>query len=492
MRKYLLLSLALLCALALFVSCTGEEPEETAGESVTDAATDTDADTAADTDADATTDAATDTDTDAEPGTESDTATESESETETDRVWLYDPIDPATLTVTKTYDNNHGAILSSYGEQSADTYEAICVHYEQNGWDIWCENEWVGNRYTTYTKGSELAHVYRIDATGEVKIVTDATGADGLPAQDADFAGDLPTSVTQLQQQTTETSGMAYVVRLSDGSFIVYDGGYSNTVDQLLTEFKTLDPDGDIHIRAWIITHSHDDHYTAFRELSLRKSRYLADYGLTIQLDTVVVAPISDADALAMDDDGNFYATMLETCVEKFDGAKICYAHTGMTLPLGNVTVEILYTPEDLFIDGSTGYFNDSSIISRIRATDPGAGETLNMIFLGDAGVSVAGRLVDYYGDYLKSDMCQISHHGVENFPLSAYEIIAAPTLFYPCNNYLYALTDRDAHVRAALRESDVTLEILLRDNDKYTRYLNPALNPEPIGKPDASGTFPE
>ena len=78
--------------------------------------------------------------------------------------------------------------------------------------------------------------------------------------------------------------------------------------------------------------------------------------------------------------------------------------------------------------------------------------------------------------------MCQISHHGVENFPLLAYRIIKSSILWYPCNTDLYsggAGANRDANVRAVLRDSSVTKEILLRDNAKYTRYFNPELNPE-------------
>ena len=100
------------------------------------------------------------------------------------------------------------------------------------------------------------------------------------------------------------------------------------------------------------------------------------------------------------------------------------------------------------------------------------------MMFRGDAGNEVAKRLMLYYESALRPDMIQISHHGVENFPLLAYQMIRPAILFYPCNTSLYNLTDRDADVRQALKLSPVTKEILLRDDELYVRYLNPELNP--------------
>ncbi len=473
MKKCLFLLCALL-ALGLFSACTEDAPApetgtETAGETIA-----------------ATTSATTP---ETLPETTPTTVPETLPETETESP--YAPIDPATLTAAKTYDNQHGAVLSTYPGKTVEDYEGVCVYYEQAGYERYCENAIGGNLYSTYVKGAEMAHVYRIEAEQELNIVRSETNGATLPPRDGGAIGEGVTSITQLQQQASETSGMAYVIHLSDGSFLVYDGGYASTIGQLLTELKALNGgNGDIHIRAWIMSHSHDDHYSGFRELSMRGGRYLNEYDVSLTLDYFVLAPISDTDAVAMDDDGNFYASQLAKCMDKLEGTQVCYVHTGMTLRFAGMALDVLYTGEDLFIDGSTGYFNDSSMVTRLRSEREGESHT--MLFLGDAGSGVADRLERYYGDALKSDMCQISHHGVEDFPLSAYEKIAASTLFYPCNNWLYALTDRDADVRAALRESDVTEEILLRENDKYTRYFDPSKNPAPIGKPDKTGLFPE
>lgn len=390
----------------------------------------------------------------------------------------YDELDPNFLTVTTQYVHDDGSVLSSYVGETVQTYEEVCVFYEAEGYELYCENNYNENLFSTYVKGDKLTHIYWIDALDELNILTSDTRGANLPEKNITAEGDFPLSVTQLQQETSQTSGMAYIIQLQDGSFIIYDGAYAGTVRELCNTLVKLKGDKDIHIRAWLITHSHDDHYSGFEAFTTQQKRYLN----SLTLDYVLISPISKNQSIAMDGDANYFAGKIQQDIQAFEGAKLCYVSTGMSFDFLNARMDILFTPDELFIDGTTWYFNDTSTISRISSNQKDSGDTMNMIFLGDAGVNVAERLMMYYGHFLRSDMCQISHHGVENFPLLAYRIIKASIIWYPCNTNLYsggAGAGRDDNVRAVLRDSSVTKEILLRDNAKYTRYFNPELNPE-------------
>ena len=93
--------------------------------------------------------------------------------------------------------------------------------------------------------------------------------------------------------------------------------------------------------------------------------------------------------------------------------------------------------------------------------------------------------LVNTYGDYLESDMCQVSHHGVEDVPVSFYDVVKSPILFYPCNQYLYDLDSRFNDVRAALREKEYTKEILIAELDRFTRVWGTSFDSEaPLSMP--------
>ena len=82
--------------------------------------------------------------------------------------------------------------------------------------------------------------------------------------------------------------------------------------------------------------------------------------------------------------------------------------------------------------------------------------------------------------------MCQISHHGVENVPLSFYEYVKAPILFYPCNYDLYVQTQRHWDVRSAMEEWPCTKEILISGLGQYVRAWGTKFDADaPLSLPD-------
>ena len=122
-------------------------------------------------------------------------------------------------------------------------------------------------------------------------------------------------------------------------------------------------------------------------------------------------------------------------------------------------------TPETLFKDAdSFGNFNNTSVVTRLYD------EGYSALFLGDIAKLGADRMASLFGKYLKSDMCQVSHHGVEDVPLSFYEIVQASILYYPCNIELYDQIERHWAVRTALEKKEYTKEILIAGCGQYAR----------------------
>ncbi|MBR0449837.1 MAG: MBL fold metallo-hydrolase, partial [Clostridia bacterium] len=65
----------------------------------------------------------------------------------------------------------------------------------------------------------------------------------------------------------TYGNGMSVVYRLSDGSLFIFDGG-SGYVRYLLYKcLKDLSGGGKIRVAAWVMTHSHGDHFGAMKPL---------------------------------------------------------------------------------------------------------------------------------------------------------------------------------------------------------------------------------
>lgn len=403
-----------------------------------------------------------------EPTPETPTGNQTENDTEAGTLPETEPplpaIDPATLgACSAQYTTSVGSVLESWENTDADTFHGVCRFYETSGYTLYQTNDMNGNLASTYEKDGEIKHVYYQPARHELNISTDPAGVSSLPPKEPEtVTGSTTTTVTQVSAK--EINGMGYVIQLADGTFIVYDGGYESGVAELWDTLVTLNGgDENIHIRMWILTHSHDDHYPC--SLAFLRNKKTDN----VRVDYLMYCPVNEND-VPNSSGSAFFCNNLPKRLSVFTehGAQVVIAHTGMSFRFCNVTLEILSTADEMYIEDTWSNFNNSSIVSRIT-TDNGH----SMIFLADAARAVGDKMIELYGTYLKSDMCQIAHHGVEDYPLEAYHLIAAGILFYPCSQSLYDLPNRDADVRAALREAEYVKEILIRDHTRFTRNLD-------------------
>ncbi len=366
------------------------------------------------------------------------------------------PLSSEDLTNDERYFCGNRDLLYSYYEKTKDDFLSVCKYYTEEGYDLYSYNEINGNLFATYTYEERMLHIYWIECEEELNIVFSANNGGNLPPKNPEItSGNYKTTITQLHSK--EINEMGYVIQLADGSFIIYDGGYANQADQLwetLTELKGSE--ADIVIRAWLITHAHGDHYPCFAAFGHK-------YGDKVTLETLLINPIGNKTGAIED---TYLNKAVLNDVKLFEGAKVCYVHTGMMLNFCNVQMEILFTHEELYIADASTNLNNTSIVSRIYNGD------YTCLMLADAGEPVGERMVIYYGDELKSDMCQVAHHGVEDFPLIAYRHIKPSILWYPCNSTLYNENARDVEVRKALKNSKHTKEIILYDEARQTREL--------------------
>ena len=106
--------------------------------------------------------------------------------------------------------------------------------------------------------------------------------------------------------------------------------------------------------------------------------------------------------------------------------------HTGQELVLGDMTVEVLYTPADLR-QGDLNDYNDASLVMRLSVN----GKTLLMT--GDAATATWKLLASKYGSFLKSDYLQVPHHGAAGGgTVAAYDLIDPDVLYWPAGENLY------------------------------------------------------
>ena len=372
-----------------------------------------------------------------------------------------------------TYDCQDDSTLYTYGGKTEADFEAVCAHYKALGFRVYSDTAKNGSRFTTLVGDGPMAHIYWLKNAGELNLVLSQTAASTLPpVTPAVTTGDTAVSVTQIKD-AAHVNGMGYVIQLADGSFIVDDGAYSDQARKIVATMEEMIPEGETPlIRAWVMTHSHNDHWPTFSRVADRlASRVKVEY--------VMFAPIDPETAVAHGGDTYFNDKIHEDIAKL--GAKTVYAHTGMEFTFCNLKMEILMSADDIYKTGNhNNYFNNSSTVSRLYD------ESYSALFTGDCGKESSNLMEEIYGDYLKSDMCQISHHGVEDVPLSFYETVKASTLFYPCSQWLYDQTDRHHDVRKACEEMASTKEVLIAGLGQYTRPWGTSFEADaPLSVPD-------
>lgn len=365
--------------------------------------------------------------------------------------------------IVYTYTSGDGATTLHQMNADVHDYDYVCESLEENGYTEYCTNT-VGDLVsTTYTKDDGVVTVTLNGNLQELYTTTSDIGAHSLPEVGGAYTVRNETTITQVY--SVNDNGMCYLIKLADGSFIIYDGGYAGEYitdgvhkDDSQNVYNTLvklnGGEENIHVRAWLITHSHGDHYQVFK--------YFANnYANKIKVDTVLCSPV----ASGVTDYDRYLTEIVKSDAAKF-GADIAYVRTGMSLQFIDVTLEILVTPEQVYKTGDTGDFNQTSVVSRIKNDDG------SMIFLGDCGEAVCNWLIPTYGEALKSDMVQAAHHGCETATAELYDNIAAATVFIPCN-YQLLISDRGGTVKQHLISAEYSKEIIIHSYGTATRALS-------------------
>lgn len=301
-------------------------------------------------------------------------------------------------------DGGDGTELVIYQADSS-ACDAYLKKLDKAGYGQYATNEIDGNRYFTCLGNGQTLTVMDNPSLGTVRISVDPEEY-RLALQPEQVNAVVQPSVTMLGLEGYEVNGganqngLSMLYQLSDGSFIVVDGGHNKDLaaDQLYETMVRLAPDpNDITIAAWLITHSHNDHAGAF--LSFRRS-----YALHVKLEKLLVSFPSEKQYDAAST-STYYHDHILADVAYYPGAEVIKVHPGQVFYIRDAVMEILYTLDLLEPEGLTN-FNNSSIVTTVTL----GGQKL--LQTGDCGVEASSILVRSYTDALRCESVQVSHHG--------------------------------------------------------------------------------
>ena len=239
-----------------------------------------------------------------------------------------------------------GAEMLRFNYVIKDTYKALCAAYEEDGYTLYCEDPrqtYFLSESRTYTKGDECVVLFFFLWEYQLHVTTLKKGAKNLP--DPSIAENVqavcPVTITQPK---TEQQGMCEIMRLADGSFLLFDSCSRGAEDVIYQTLCNLNgsPEG-IRIRVWVMTHVHGDHYGGFLG-------FAAKYADAVTLDTMMYAPVNrDVIAtiasykIAWDTIDYFFNGAFDEFVKKyFPNTVLCTVHAGQRFKLPGVEMRIL------------------------------------------------------------------------------------------------------------------------------------------------------
>lgn len=328
---------------------------------------------------------------------------------------------------------NKGSSVSYFKNSRCEMLQAYCAYLEENGAVRKESFERDGHSFFAYRKGKSSYFINYYDTLKELYIVEE-TNSLYFDHKNSPIDASYTPEITQID---LEDFGMSYVIRLSDGRFIIFDGGrnFAPDADKLFDCLKKGTASERPRIAAWIMTHPHTDHFHCF-------VGFMEVYGTLVDIDAFYFNfpehdDIENFPALAKsganfeyDTSGVAYIPKMYEAIEK-TSAKIYTPHTGQTYVIGDAVCEILASMDDTIHRSSD--INSTSLVIRMQL----GGQVI--LWAADAAFSTA-QIVEKHGKYLKSDILQVPHHGfgcgLAKAEIDAYELIKPETCFMPVAPY--------------------------------------------------------
>ena len=218
---------------------------------------------------------------------------------------------------------------------------------------------------------------------------------------------------------------MSFVFLTDAGNAIVIDGGNPGDMPHLREIV-----DGR-KISAWILTHPHHDHISGFVS-EIEKGEITGDIEkiyYNFPSEAFVIEHEPQIVPCSIVDFNRNLPKIQDKCV---------IVQPGMNIQVDEVNIDFLFCGEERYDKPNKNIsVNESSIAFRV--TQEGK---RSVMFLGDMGPSAGRDLLRMYGEKLKSDVVQMSHHGHGGVTEEVYHAIAPEACMWCAPDWLWEEED--------------------------------------------------
>ena len=397
-------------------------------------------------------------------------------------VWkLSAPVYNGGVIAPKTYNIGKNGTLSSssnagrmqtVSETNAEEFNSYIETLKNKGYTQTANTEVNGNIYYQFTKNSKCIYAYFTAFCGEARIIEDYSSTTEAKFEytytpkagetAAIYQYGLMQNPTGLGGTITETkryenNGAFLIIRLSDNSLVLIDGGRDDQATEAATdklmdflfEITGVDPNGSekARISAFFFSHGDGDHVN-FSYMLMANDKY------TDRLEVERIMHNIPADAIGGADKN--FAKFGELVYKKYPNVKFLKLHTGQSIQLADATFDVLYTHEDM-VDAATGdakvKHNNNLLSTMFKLTLNGK----TFLAMGDWGVGAReeqealdkhdlceerflGMYEDAKGNYpfLECDILQVAHHAINDYNARVHAIVKADYAFFSQQDIAY------------------------------------------------------
>lgn len=351
------------------------------------------------------------------------------------------------------YECRKGAYMLIYENCCKADFDEECKKAESRGFSLFDSFDIKENYHRTY-RSDIMLHIYYCESERKMRIVADTASA-YYHTQEEKCEKKFGTTVWQFEvDHALIDCGMCYIIRCCDGSFFVIDSAhmYSVNDDVRIVEFLTKLSGGKKPVVAgWFLSHAHEDHIAKFLDV-------IEYHKNEIDIETVYY---NFPDAYHRDylywGEVNLNMTLrFERIMEENPDIKKVILHTGQRFFVRNLEFVTLCTHEDVYPTVFSDFNNTSTALMMFA-------EGSKVLFPGDCSAESDKVLVGRYGDYLKCDVVQMSHHGHSGTSPDFYRYADAECVLFPITEIkFYEELPRQESNRVAM---DISKEYYIASN---------------------------
>ncbi len=364
------------------------------------------------------------------------------------------------------YSDGDNAFIVCLDKIKANDIADYITVLENNRYDKVFENIIGDNVFYSYKNDKNIIYLYYIKASESAKLIAEPY---------YEFTYNIPfENKVKPAVITSSACDRNYYILLPNNTIVVIDGGWrvedwsQSTPEELIysmyKEMAEICGGDTVKVPLWIITHAHSDHGKVIEYLhtmpyadKFKIDRILYNFPDSYLLGHEEVTTKEKLDSridewheragIDFPYEDIFYncpfpvpstvnyEKVLREAFKHYDAVKI-KAHDGMRFDLSGVVFEVLHTPDD---DMPTTYnnMNDTSLV--IKMTYEGS----NTLWLGDMGVLPGNSCIEMYGNYLKCDAVQVSHHGWGSASWEFFKLLNPSILLWNNSEFGFQYADK-------------------------------------------------